>query len=88
MDQLLSLSDSVRKTLQDSLEKEILLEFNLERMAIVPTPTPMGKIYVANEGSNDISVIDEAIHIVTATVPVMDFPEGVGVNPMASALSN
>jgi YVTN family beta-propeller protein len=44
--------------------------------------TPDGKfVYVANGGSNNVSVIDTAINTVTATVAVGLGPQGVAVTP-------
>ncbi|MEO5703099.1 MAG: Calx-beta domain-containing protein [Gammaproteobacteria bacterium] len=40
--------------------------------------------YISNENSNDVSVIDIATNIVTATVPVGLTPFGVAVNPSGS----
>jgi YVTN family beta-propeller protein len=37
--------------------------------------------YIPNAGSNNVSVIDTALNIVTATVPVGSFPFGIAVNP-------
>jgi YVTN family beta-propeller protein len=37
--------------------------------------------YVANYGSNSVSVIDTASNTVTATVPLESNPNGVAVNP-------
>lgn len=46
------------------------------------TVTPDGsKVYVTNSGSNNVSVIDTATNIVTATVPVGNDPVGVAVTP-------
>lgn len=39
------------------------------------------RIYVANHGSNDVSVIDGATNTVVATVPVGVEPQAIGVNP-------
>ena len=44
--------------------------------------TPDGsKVYVANEGSNTVSVIATATNAVTATIPVGALPYGVAVDP-------
>jgi YVTN family beta-propeller protein len=40
-----------------------------------------GRVYVANNNSNTVSVIDGATNAVVATVPVGNGPELVGVNP-------
>jgi YVTN family beta-propeller protein len=40
-----------------------------------------GRVYVANDGSNTVSVIDGNTNTVIATVGVGSQPEGVGVNP-------
>jgi YVTN family beta-propeller protein len=40
-----------------------------------------GTVYVANEGDNTVSVIDEATGAVTGTIPVGPAPEGVAVDP-------
>lgn len=40
-----------------------------------------GKIYVANEFSNTISVIDESTDKIQATIKVDSFPYGIDVNP-------
>src|SRR6516225_2190272 len=37
--------------------------------------------YIANSGSNDVSVIDTATNKVTATIPVGAFPLGIAVTP-------
>ena len=39
------------------------------------------KVYVTNEYSNTVSVIDTATNTVTATVPVESYPSGVAVSP-------
>ncbi len=39
------------------------------------------RIYVANEGSDDVTVIDGATNAVLATVPVGDMPRRLAVNP-------
>jgi len=39
------------------------------------------KVYVANEGSNTVSVIDTSNSTVIATVTVGVYPAGVAVNP-------
>ena len=39
------------------------------------------KVYVANLGSNTVSVIDTATNTVTDTVNVGSYPRGVAVNP-------
>jgi YVTN family beta-propeller protein len=38
-----------------------------------------GKVYVANQSSNNVSVIDTATNIVTATIPVGNDPIAFGV---------
>ncbi len=43
--------------------------------------TITNRIYVANVGSNNVSVIDGATNAVVATVSVGDFPKAVGANP-------
>lgn len=44
--------------------------------------TPNGtKVYVANQDSNTVSVIDTASHIVIATIPVGDSPCGLAITP-------
>ena len=47
-------------------------------VAVNPART---KAYVANKGSNNVSVIDTATNMVTTTVPVGTSPYGVAVNP-------
>jgi YVTN family beta-propeller protein len=47
-------------------------------IAVDPTGT---KVYVVNQFSNTVSVIDTATDTVTATVSVESLPEGVAVNP-------
>ena len=45
--------------------------------------TPEGATaYVANDGSNDVSVINTATNTLTATIPVGNDPRGVAVTPM------
>jgi len=47
--------------------------------------TPNGKTaYVANSGSNNVSVIDTSTNIVTATVDVGISPNGVAVNQVGT----
>ena len=42
--------------------------------------TPNGKsVYVANTGDNTVSVIDTALNLAMATVPVGHYPQGVAV---------
>jgi YVTN family beta-propeller protein len=43
-----------------------------------------GKIYVANEFSNTVSVIDETTDKIQATVKVDSFPYGIDVNPLTN----
>ena len=43
-------------------------------------------VYVANEGSNSVSVIDGATNTVTATISVGSFPTGVGVDPTTDTI--
>ncbi|MBI1929569.1 carboxypeptidase regulatory-like domain-containing protein, partial [Candidatus Poribacteria bacterium] len=43
-------------------------------------------VYVANELSNTVSVIDTATHTVTDTVPVGSYPYGVAVHPSGSTV--
>ncbi|MGN6632452.1 MAG: YncE family protein [Nitrososphaeraceae archaeon] len=43
-----------------------------------------GKIYVANEFSNTISVIDESTDKIQATIKVDSFPYGIDVNPLTN----
>jgi YVTN family beta-propeller protein len=38
-------------------------------------------VYVVNNASNNVSVIDTSTHTVVATVPVGNLPRGVAVNP-------
>jgi YVTN family beta-propeller protein len=40
--------------------------------------------YIANNGSNNVSVIDIATNVVTATIAVGNFPVGVSANPTGS----
>ena len=47
-------------------------------MAVNPNTN---RIYVANYGSNNVSVIDGASNTVVATVAVGSDPDGVAVNP-------
>ena len=47
-------------------------------VAVSPDGT---KVYVANDNSNTVSVIDTATNTVTATVPVGSYPSGVAVSP-------
>ncbi|HEV8638763.1 MAG TPA: DUF4082 domain-containing protein [Chloroflexota bacterium] len=46
--------------------------------AVNPTT---GRVYVANEAGNSLSVIDESTNRVVATVPIGALPRGVAVNP-------
>ncbi|MGM7684809.1 YncE family protein [Cytobacillus sp. Hm23] len=41
----------------------------------------MGLVYVANEGTNTVSVIDSKTHSVIATVPVRNQPNDVAIPP-------
>jgi YVTN family beta-propeller protein len=43
-----------------------------------------GKVYVANEFSNTISVIDESTDKIQATIKVDSFPYGIDVNPLTN----
>ncbi|KJY29347.1 hypothetical protein VR46_37185, partial [Streptomyces sp. NRRL S-444] len=45
-------------------------------------------VYVANPGSNTVSVIDIASNTVTATIDVGTFPQGVAVNPDSAYVTN
>lgn len=47
-----------------------------------PSPTPVNRIYIANQGSNNVSVIDGNTNTVTATIPVGTQPSGIAVNPL------
>jgi YVTN family beta-propeller protein len=42
------------------------------------------KVYVGNQNSNDVSVIDTATNTVVATIPVGSFPAGIAVTPDGS----
>jgi YVTN family beta-propeller protein len=44
------------------------------------------RIYTANEGSNDVSVIDGGTNTVVATVPVGVGPRAVAVNPRTNRI--
>lgn len=52
-------------------------------LSILLTPT-VASIYVANSGSNTVSVIDFAANSVIATFPVGTSPSGVSVNPITN----
>ncbi|MFI8277281.1 YncE family protein, partial [Streptomyces sp. NPDC085929] len=45
-------------------------------------------VYVANPGSDTVSVIDIAANTVTATIDVGTFPQGVAVNPDSAYVTN
>jgi len=49
--------------------------------AAVAVDPAAGTVYVANLGSNSVSVIDAATNTVTATIPVGTAPDGVAVDP-------
>lgn len=60
-------------------------------LGVVPTPTPTPTplpanyhVYVANEGSDTVSVIDAGSNTVIATIPVGDAPSGLAVSPDGS----
>ncbi len=44
------------------------------------------KVYVTNQDSDDVSVIDGATDMVTGTIPVGDSPYGVAVNPLTNKI--
>src|SRR5947199_25309 len=49
---------------------------------VTATPTISGRAYVANGGSNNVTVIDTTSNtVVGAPIPVGIFPNGVGVDP-------
>jgi YVTN family beta-propeller protein len=50
-------------------------------VGIAVNPTT-GKIYVANEFSNTVSIIDEGTDKVQATIKVGSFPYGIDINPL------
>jgi len=52
----------------------------------VAVNTVTNRIYVANWGSDDVSVIDGATNAVATTVPVRSGPCGVGVNPTTNRI--
>ena len=52
-------------------------------VAVNPTTN---RIYVANQWSNNVSVIDGATNTVVATVPVGTCPEDVAVNPSTNRI--
>ena len=52
-------------------------------MAVNPSTN---RIYVANEGNDNVSVIDGASNAVVATVPVGSYPLGVAVNPSTNRI--
>src|ERR1700753_2092596 len=51
-----------------------------EPLGVAVDPTT-GNVYVANEGSDTVSVISEKTNMVTATIPVGPGPFGVAVDP-------
>ena len=61
-----------------------------ESAATTPAPEPArpsaGRLFVTNEGSGDISVIDVATQKVVATIPVGKRPRGIRVSPDGSTL--
>ena len=50
-------------------------------MAVSPTGPDAGDIYVTNEGSGSVSVINPSTDTVIATITVGDHPFGVAVSP-------
>ena len=44
-------------------------------------PSFLDRIYAANDGSDDVSVIDGSTNLVIATIPVGDAPRDIAVNP-------
>ncbi|MBK8505893.1 MAG: beta-propeller fold lactonase family protein [Saprospiraceae bacterium] len=53
-------------------------------VTVIPSPNGNVFAYVANSGSNTVSVINTATDSVTATIPVGSFPFGVSVSPDGS----
>src|SRR5438128_417826 len=55
-------------------------------LLLLATPAAQAEpfAYIANNGSNSVSVIDIATNAVTATVKVGSFPVGVSANPTGS----
>ncbi len=49
-------------------------------------PTPAGRLYVTNENSGDLSVIDTATRQVVATIPLGKRPRGIKVSPDGATL--
>ncbi len=47
----------------------------------VPPPGPEGRVFVTNETSGDISVVDVALQRVVATIPVGKRPRGIRLSP-------
>src|ERR1700683_1567577 len=50
-------------------------------VAVSPTGPEAGGVYVANEGTDTVSVINPATNTVTATIAVGTSPEGVAISP-------
>lgn len=54
-------------------------------VAVAVNPTS-ARVYVANEGSNTISVVDATTDQVIATIPVGRLPSSVAVNPITNRI--
>ncbi len=57
-----------------------------DRPHLVAVNTITNRVYVANWGTNDVSVIDGASNTVVATIPVGTYPIGVAINPTTNRI--
>src|SRR5262245_37587282 len=57
-----------------------------QRPTAAPPPPPGVRVYVTNESSGDLSVIDAATQTVVATVPLGKRPRGIKVSPDGTSL--
>src|SRR3990170_3823364 len=54
--------------------------------AAAATPPAAGRVFVTNEGSGDITVVDVATRAVVATIPVGKRPRGIRLSPDRTVL--